>query len=94
MFKKKSLNTCYNICYNNKPINYSLHFASRKRNRLLNLELIEETIFTGKRNKKRSKRNKIFLERYFGKINQKYIVILLELEDHIEVKTAWCKKGK
>lgn len=90
----KSLNIGYNISYNNKVIRYSLHFLSRRKSRLLDLGLVEKAIKTGQVNKDKSRHNKVVLERYFGKINKKYVVVLVEFREYVEVKTAWCKKGK
>ena len=92
----KSLNKSYNISYNYKykGIRYHYHFLSRKKTRNLNFDIIEETIKTGKINHKKSNRNKICLERYFGKINRKYVVILIDHLNFVEVRTAWTKKGK
>ncbi|MBC8501474.1 MAG: hypothetical protein ISS25_04470 [Nanoarchaeota archaeon] len=94
----KSLNSSYNYSYNksykNKPITFHTHLFSRKNYRNLDLDMIETTVKSGKINYKKSKRRKLCLERYFGKLNLTYIVIIRIYKNDVEVRTAWIKKGK
>ena len=95
LFKRKILNISYNDSYNykEKALRFSLHFLQRKKTRNINLNLVRETIKTGRINKRKSYKNKLCIERYFGKTNQKYIVVVVLYPNHIKVKTVWVKKG-
>ncbi len=95
----KSLNRDYNLDYNIKRekahITFDPHVFDRKEYWNLDLERIEKTIRTGKiREDKCRKPNTMCLERYFGKENCTYIVVVRHHQDFIEVKTAWKRKGR
>jgi len=96
--KSKSLNSSYNYSYNksykNKVVNLHRHFLSRKKNRDVDLELVFQTLKTGKVNPKKSRKNKLCIERYFGEINQTYVLILINHKNFVEVRTIWIKKGR
>lgn len=90
----KNYNYHYNKDYKGKPITFHTHLFFRKNYRLLDLDLIEQTVKSGRINIRKSKRNKLCIERYFGKINVTYVVIVQIHTSDVEVKTAWLKKGR
>ena len=76
-------------------ITFDPHLFDRKEYWNLNLDKIEETIRSGKIfEEKCGKPNKLCFERYFGKENITYTVIVRYHKNFIEVKTAWPKKGR
>ena len=77
-----------------KHITFNPHLLDKESKRTLLLEKIEETVKTGKQDKKESQFPKICLKRFFGKENLTYYVIIKEDKDFIEVITAWKKKGR
>ena len=79
----------------NVKITFSSHVFDRKEYWSLDLDKIEETVRTGKIfHNKCGMPNKICFQRYFGKENITYIVIVRYHNNFIEVKTAWPKKGR
>lgn len=90
----KSYNSSYNLDYKNKVVKFHRHFLSRKKNRNVDLELVFQTLKTGKINPKKSRKNKLCIERYLGKINQTYVLILISHKNFVEVRTTWIRKGK
>ncbi len=95
----KSLNKGYNLDYNidRRKANtaFNAHVFHRKEYWNLDFDRIEETVRTGKiREDKCREPNKICFERYFGKENCTYTVIVRYHKDFIEVKTAWRRKGR
>ncbi len=95
----KSLNKGYNLSYNinrrKSSITFDPHLFDRKEYWNLDLDRIEETVRTGKiLDKKCEGPNKISFERYFGKENCTYTLVVRYHKDFIEVKTVWRRKGK
>ncbi len=76
-------------------ITFSPHLFDREAERHLNLDYVEAAARTGKVvfGKCEAPR-KICFERYFGKENRTYTVIVLLHEDFWEVKTCWTAKGR
>ena len=61
----------------------------------LNPAKVKETVRTGTLFPRKCRFPNIFcFRRYFGKENTTYVVIVRYHKDHIEVKTAWPKKGR
>ena len=80
---------------NKAEITFDPHLFDRKEYWNLDLDKIEETVRTGKIfEQKCEKPNKLCFERYYGKENITYTVIVRYHKNFIEVKTAWPKKGK
>ncbi|MFH1590198.1 MAG: DUF4258 domain-containing protein [archaeon] len=91
----KNLNKDYNYHYNkDKKVRFHKHFLFRKKHRNVNLDIVFETLETGRINSKKSKGTKLCVERFFGKTNQTCVLIVNNYERFIEVKTVWFKKGK
>lgn len=61
----------------------------------LNEDNVEETVRTGSIiNEKCEYPGKLCFQRYFGKENLTYIVIVIYHKYHIEIKTVWVKEGR
>jgi len=76
-------------------VTFDPHLFERQEIRNLDLSKVEETVRTGKIvGCKCEEPNKICFERYYGKENETYVIIVRYHEDFIEVKTAWWKKGR
>lgn len=76
-------------------ITFSPHLFRRKQYHNLDLDKIEETIREGTPFiDKCQEPNKICFQKYFGKENSTYIIIVRYHHEFIEVKTAWLKKGR
>ena len=76
-------------------ITFDPHLFNRKEYWNLDLDKIEETVRTGKIFEEKCEHpNKLCFERYFGKENITYTVIVRYHKNFIEVKTAWPKKGR
>ena len=79
----------------NVKITFSPHIFDRKEYWNLDIDRTEETVRNGKIfHKKCEMPNKICFQRYFGKENTTYTVIVRYHNNFIEVKTAWPKKGR
>ncbi len=102
-----SYNYCYNfntqqkggwsklLDWKNVCITFNAHLFERKEYWNLDLNKIEETVRTGKLTKKKcAKPNKLCFEKYFGKENLTYVVIVRRYKHFIEVKIAWPRKGR
>ncbi len=76
-------------------ITFDPHLFDRKEYWNLELDKVEETVRTGKIfEEKCEKPNNLCFQRYFGKENATYTVIVRYHKNFIEVKTAWPKKGR
>ena len=76
-------------------ITFDPHLLERQEYWNLDLDKIEETARTGKIfDETCEEPNKLCFQRYFGKENITYTVIVRYHNNFIEVKTAWPKKGK
>jgi hypothetical protein len=76
-------------------ITFDPHLFDRMEYWNLDLDKIEETVRSGSVCvRKCEKPNKLFCEKYFGKENVTYVVIVRCHKNFVEVKTAWPKKGK
>lgn len=75
-------------------ISLSIHFVTRKLDRNLELDKVEETVRTGKIFKQKCRwPKKLCFARYYGKINRTYFVIVAFNKNKLEVVTAWENKG-
>ena len=84
-----------NLARKKAKITFDPHLFDRKEYWNLDLDKIEETARTGKvLESKCEAPNKICFQRYYGKENITYTVIVRYHNDFIEVKTAWPKKGR
>lgn len=76
-------------------VTFSPHLFDRREYWNLELDKIEETVRSGKIfEEKCEKPNKLCFQRYYGKENLTYIVIVRYHDYFIEVRTAWPRKGR
>lgn len=76
-------------------ITFDPHLFDRQEYRNFDLDKIEETVRGGAVFEEKCEMpNKLCFQRYFGKDNLTYIVIVRYHQNFIEVKTAWLKKGR
>lgn len=82
-------------CRKGAEITFDPHLFNRKEYWNLELDKVEETVRKGKLfEEKCEKPNKLCFEKYFGKENITYTVIVRFHKNFIEVKTAWPRKGR
>ncbi len=76
-------------------ITFEPHLFDRKEYWNLDLDKVEETVRAGSLfEPKCEEPNKLCFQRYYGKENTTYIVIVRYHLNFIEVKTAWLRKGR